>query len=296
MTNPATVDHPTFSGESLSRRAFTLIELLVTIAIIAILVAMAMPAVNASRATARQMECRGRLMRIGLALQTYHDAALVLPPGTLADSSPVVPDASQPQHAWTTFILPMLDLPALHRAVDYGRSIYAVENDRLHGVKPIPLQCPASQLWTGASYVGIHHHEAKEIGPEDTGLLFQNSRLSWDDVADGRSSTLMVAETTVAAPLSWATGTRSTLRYAAVGQPGLGDQNPSLTAAAVREGDFELDVPELLKTASLSSDHGDFSLAVLADGRVTPLSIRIDERLLASLAHRDDGEPIEGAP
>jgi prepilin-type N-terminal cleavage/methylation domain-containing protein len=65
------------------KRGFTLIELLVVIAIIAVLIALLLPAVQAAREAARRAQCASNLRQIGLALQNYHTALGVFPPGRL---------------------------------------------------------------------------------------------------------------------------------------------------------------------------------------------------------------------
>lgn len=56
-----------------SRRAFTLIELLVVISIIAILMAIMMPALNRVKSQAQEMGCRANLRQYGIAQTMYLD-------------------------------------------------------------------------------------------------------------------------------------------------------------------------------------------------------------------------------
>ena len=54
---------------------FTLIELLITIAVIAILAALLLPALHASRSKARSTGCKSNLKQIGISLMQYYDSS-----------------------------------------------------------------------------------------------------------------------------------------------------------------------------------------------------------------------------
>jgi hypothetical protein len=89
------------------------VELLVVIAIIGILVALLLPAVQAAREAARRMRCGNNLKQIGLAMQLYHDANKLLPPGSVhTGTEPLKRNFNRGN--WAIAILPQLEEPALY--------------------------------------------------------------------------------------------------------------------------------------------------------------------------------------
>jgi prepilin-type processing-associated H-X9-DG protein len=91
-------------GRPGGRDAFTAVELLVTIAIVAGLAGLLMPAVQAARESARSLMCQSHLRQIALAVALHVDSLGVLPPARgEASSGP----AAFPTWLWT--IGPYLD-------------------------------------------------------------------------------------------------------------------------------------------------------------------------------------------
>jgi prepilin-type N-terminal cleavage/methylation domain-containing protein len=63
------------------RHGMTIVELLVVIVIVALLAGLLLPAVQASRESARSTTCRNNLKQLALATQHFHEACGTLPTG-----------------------------------------------------------------------------------------------------------------------------------------------------------------------------------------------------------------------
>ena len=95
-----------------NRAAFSIVEWLVVLTILAILVALLLPANRRSPEAARRSQCKNNLKQIVVALQNYEAEWGVLPPASTADAT------GARLHSWRTLILPYLGEQALYRAID----------------------------------------------------------------------------------------------------------------------------------------------------------------------------------
>src|SRR6476620_9339383 len=82
-------------------RGFTLVEILVVIAIIGVLVALLLPAIQAAREAAQRSQCMNNLKQIGLAVQVHIDSKKILPTGRNGTDSSSL--------AWSFYLLPYLE-------------------------------------------------------------------------------------------------------------------------------------------------------------------------------------------
>jgi len=273
----------TCPGHPTRPRGFTLIELFVVLAIIIILVALHLPAVQQAREAARRAGCRNNLMQIGLALRNYESAHECLPPGTVDVNRPVRNDGKGYQFSWAVQILPQLDLPNVHAAFDFRVGVYDKANNGAALQSIAIYTCPAGRAV--GSYAACHHDVEAPIDVDNSGVMFLNSCIRREDVRDGASNTIYVGEAAGGGGLSgWISGTRDTLRN--TGSP----INSPFPAAAVVAG---LPAPRnanLLSVGGFGSSHAGGAHFVFGDGAVRYLINSVSQPVLRQLGHRADGE------
>lgn len=186
------------------RYAFTLIELLVTIAIISILIALILPAVQSAREAARRLQCSNHLKQISLAIHNYVDVNNRLPPGFVFSL----------QGSWSVH---GRLLPYLEQANAYQRVRLDIEwHDPINlatGIQQMyiePYHCPSDpnsnsmyDAGPGEGFVqtvnyGFNYGSWFVYDPTTNeggdGAFFPNAGLSFASISDGLSQTLCAAE------------------------------------------------------------------------------------------------------
>jgi len=288
-------------------RAFTLVELLVVIAVIGILVALLLPAVQSAREAARRTSCFNNLKQVGLALHQHHDLHARLPSGWVGrEPGTERPLAEgEPGWGWASFILPQLEEQALaDNLIDYTLPILDPANEaaRTHF---IPLyRCPSDapsdqQFGLGeegsatsvltrlavANYVGIHGTQEIDEGEDlpvgeqcvSDGTFYHLSRTRFRDVLDGLSKTIVVGERSSRFGFSTWAGSVPGGDEAMARILGVADHPPN---TANRHLD------------DMSSEHPQGANFLLGDGAVRLIGETIDEQVFQGLATRAGGEPV----
>jgi prepilin-type N-terminal cleavage/methylation domain-containing protein/prepilin-type processing-associated H-X9-DG protein len=291
----------------LPRAGYTLIELLVAIAILALLTALTLSAVQKVRAGSERVRCQANLRQLGVALHGHHDAAGHFPSGVTGER----PTEPQPFLSWCARLLPHLGEDAMWRQVEVAfRVDRDFLNDPPHAGLRTPVQhfaCPmdgrirsAQPVGRGrvlrafTSYLGVVGYDASARD----GLLFLDSAVRLADVPDGMSHTLMVGERPPSADLilGW--------WYAGWGQDKDGEGDMLLGARTRNRGEYGPGCPpgpfefkagrfdDQCAAFHFWSPHPGGANFLFADGAVRFLRYSAND-ILPALASRNGGKAIE---
>lgn len=300
------------------RTAFTLVELLVTIAIIGVLTAMLLPAVQTVREAARRTQCLNNLKQIGLATHHYESAIAQIPPARPADRF----------LTWPVLLMSYMEQENLASRFDLT-TLYANQAPDVIAEGVPSMICPSRRsgtmlsvdekdgVLTGAvgdyaGNAGTHQHHANSEwalftepvdGVFNSGLRRDNpvsnntlttpikGRYGFHDLTDGSSNTIFVGEKFVNAKHHGMSG-------------GFGDgsiYNGDEPSTFMRLGggylglaksQFDDTSPGLMPV--FGSAHPDAVNFTFGDASVRFVSVDVDAQTLFQLCSRIDGTVIDG--
>lgn len=174
------------------------------IAIIGLLVALLLPAVQASREAARKSQCKNQLKQLGVAMHNYEASFDRLPSGYAYKPGP---NGNALGHSWGAFLLPFIEEQAVYDQIDFKLPVFHPDNQIARETHLATFLCPTDTLsptgyiemgderWAMGCYVA-------NFGPPDLdadqeqrdGVFSRNSETRLSQITDGLSNTLMVGE------------------------------------------------------------------------------------------------------
>jgi prepilin-type N-terminal cleavage/methylation domain-containing protein len=288
------------------RPAFTLVELLVVLAIVAVLIALLLPAVMKVREAANRVACANNLKQVGLALTLHHDAFRVLPTNggwdgrqrvRATDGSLTVPytidkesgdrinwGVGDPALAppaqtgcWAYALLPFLEQGAMHDQPDWTRPLRLYVCPSRRGAEAVvPVAEDAYGLYWGGGWPwGKTDYAANRL------ILAERGRcLSLAALTDGTTQTALVGEKAF---------------DPRVGRPGTWyHDEPFFTGGSggtARQGSRVLrDAPGIAYKDNWGSAHPAAAQFVFGDGSVRPLAYATPAGTVHALLTPDGGE------
>jgi len=304
---------------SSNKRGFTLVELLVVVAIIGVLVALLLPAVQSAREAARRSQCLSQLKQVGLAMHNYENTYGRLPVGAYGCC----------WGTWQVSILPYIEQGAMsdlyHMEHKFG---VPVDDARYSHAANFPvttkrlktLICPSDTNPQRVANNGItYHNYVVNFGntiydqTNFAGVLFQGAPffevisvndqrpgIRFSEITDGLSNTLMLAETIQGQPgdlrgFSW-------WRGGAVFQGYQGPNSPipdCLYAGGQCNPNNPLNPPCLVATASTPtmmasrSRHSGGVQSTMCDGSTRFISNNIALGVWRALCSSQGGDAID---
>lgn len=322
------------NSKRFSRRGFTLIELLVVMAIIALLAAMLLPAIQKARESARRTQCINNLKQLGLAAQNYEGAYGSYPSGwidgnqvddtgalltsftnaNVAFSEPVLFDVRQspqsqlqkysltewelsPFWGWQALMLPQMDQTTIN--INYNLDKFSDDSKNASTVAIESYICPSASLPSSRPR-GLGYATYRGVGGTLEGF---DSNSPYPAVFQGGvfGSNSSVRERDVT------DGMTNTLMFGEAPFGFWADSHSAVSGFVTSSGGTDFHggqnfngVPERSNQTgapfhlTLGSWHGDLVHFALCDGSARSMATNIDRNLLRQLCIRNDGERVTG--
>ncbi|MHB8957563.1 MAG: DUF1559 family PulG-like putative transporter [Pirellulaceae bacterium] len=220
-----------------------------------VMVALLLPAVQASREAARRSQSMNNMKQIGLAIHNYHDTFRAFPPSYNMDKE------GKALLSWRVHILPFIEASPLYQEFHLDEPWDSEHNKKLIARMPPVYRSPNSVAEPGKTvYLGNAGKDGVFV-PPTAGPPSQPMGLSFAKITDGASNTVMVVEANDAAAVIW---TKPDDLVPAA-------DNPLQGLGAMRPGGF---------------------LAAFCDGSVRIIAATVDRNTLKAIFTRSGGEPV----
>lgn len=199
-------------------RGFTLVELLVVMSIIAVLIAMLLPAVNVAREAGRRTTCGNNIRNLGLALNNYHQSHRIFPPSMFVPKGENPLTITKHEINWVIMLLPYIEQVPLYKKFDLTKPISDKANREARGANIPIMLCPTDSgrdvpfsrssegdNWARGNYGvngSIRQLATSNVGLNSSswgrgwcrGVMGANVACSIDDIVDGVSQTILLGE------------------------------------------------------------------------------------------------------
>jgi len=213
----ATVPFPRDPWEQRCRCGLTLTEMLLVIAIVGVLMAILLPALQSAREAARRAHCLNNTRQLALAMLSHASQQQTLPFGSrtwIGDSLPPGPGRYYSDQTWYRPILPFIEAVSLSMIVDDSVSFSTAVNLPVRTTQNPVFVCPADKgrmsvegdpvLWPNdarlrgnyaVNWGNTNYGQTPKIGVPFLGAPFSyRTGRPLASVRDGLSATLLMAE------------------------------------------------------------------------------------------------------
>ncbi|MGE3240204.1 MAG: DUF1559 domain-containing protein [Pirellulales bacterium] len=206
---------------------FTLVEILVVIAIIGILIALLLPAVQAARESARRTQCQNNMKQAALALQNFESAKKTFPPFCeLPRKTTFQPFSAQAR------LLPYLEEDNVSRLIDLDVAVPFTEHPEVAQMRVATFICPSEENDRARETPTLTYYPLNYCFNEGTWFIYDpvsneagdgafapNHPFQPSQITDGLSHTMAMSECKAYQPNMWDTGKPATLGVAPPATP-----------------------------------------------------------------------------